>query len=204
MNELYLYELFRNILAQSTVMDGRLVIAEGYGNDLNANSFDNYITDALGGITTPRKYPAAVLCPPQETVKDRDLGWSVFHLRMYFLTTTYHDGLADIKGIAGDTNTSTHQIMHDWKDMRECAGNFRQILNKLVLARTLSQLIREVQNSPDVYERYSLMNNDRVSGVCMSFDMQLFTGCAISSEYPSTAAQDVLLPSTNIHPLHQQ
>jgi hypothetical protein len=199
MNEIYLYELFRSILSASKVIAGRFVVAEGYGNDLNTNSFDNHIIDALGGISSPQKYPAAVLMPPVELVDDRDSNWSRFELKMFFLTTTYNSGLASIKGIAGDTNTSKHQILDDWKDMRECAGSFRRIFNELVREHNLSGVVRESQKATDVYERYSMMNNDRLSGVCLSFEVALFTGCNEEEDYPADAVQTIALPAANFN-----
>jgi hypothetical protein len=196
MNELFLYQLFQNILAKSNVIAGRFVVAEGYGNDLNANAYDNAIIDALGQLATPQKYPVAILLPPVEIVSDRGTGWCRFKLRMFFLSTTYNDGASAIAGIAANTNTSSESINHVWNKMRNCAGDFRTVFNTLVRMRGLINSIREADEAADVYERYSMMNNDRVSGVCLSFELDLFRGCAVPADYPADATAQIALPNT--------
>lgn len=205
MDELFLYELFKNILTASKTIAGRFVVAEGYGNDLNSNSFDNIITDALGQLSTPQKYPVAILLPPIELVANRGIGWSRFKLRMFFLSTTYNSGANEIMGISVGTNTSTHEIKHTWKDMRQCAGEFRDVLNALVRERELVSYLREAEDATDMYERVSLMNNDRVSGVSLSFEMDLFRGCLAPYEfndYQIDDLQEIIIPTIDSHQYH--
>lgn len=200
-NELFLYALFKNILTKSTVIEGRFMVAEGYGNDLNANNLDDVIKDALGGITTVKKYPIAVMMPPVDIVDDYDKGWIDFKCRIFFLTPSYNNGDSSIKSIDKSTNTSKHSIQYDWKDMRECSGDFRKVFNKLIKKRNLSTVVREKQ-TPDITTRFSLMNNDRLSGVEVAFEVSLFGGCDIA-DYSDTAIDDIVIPDFNIHLLHK-
>lgn len=200
-NELFLYALFKNILSKSYVIDGRFIVAEGYGNDLNANNLDDVIKDALGGITTVKKYPLAVMMPPIDIVNDYDKGWIDFKCRMFFLTPSYNNGDSSIKSIDKSTNTSAHSIQFDWKDMRECSGDFRKVFKKLVSCRNLTNIIRDKQ-TPDITRRFSLMNNDRLSGVELEFEVSLFGGCEIS-DYDDLAIDQIIIPDFDVHLIHK-
>lgn len=200
-NELNLYALFEALIKQDPVLQGRFFIAEGYGNDLNANNFDNVIKDALGSIADAKKYPVAILLPPTELItKGYEWGWSQFRLKMFFLTTTYYQDGSDIKFQNTGNNTSEHPIKWDWKDMREVAGNFRINFNDFTRKNTINA-IRERQNVTDYYERVSNMGNDRVSGVSLQFDVNVFVGC----KHPSydISKIDIAGILSNIHPQHQ-
>lgn len=202
MDELFLYQLFLNILKKSTVIEGRFHVSKGYGNDLNANNFDEVIKDALSTITTARKYPVAILFPPVEAIGDYNKGWSSFKLKMFFVTTSFYDGFGDIKAINNFNNTSDHPITYDWKDMRECAGNFRVIFDKLTRNRSLLGIIRNGQKGNDIVERFSLSNNDRISGVSISFEVELFMPCSLT-DYSDNDISLIEIPSQNIHPLYK-
>jgi hypothetical protein len=168
--------LFKALVEQDPVLQGRFFVAEGYGNDLNANNFDNVIKDAVGAMTTAQKYPVAILFPPVEVIaKGYDWNWSQFRLKMYFLTTSYYD-VNGIKAQDLNTNTSDYPILKDWADMRKVAGQFRVNFNDYTRKNGLN-VVHERQNIPDFYERISKRGNDRVSGVALQWEIALNIGC---------------------------
>ncbi len=189
MNELDLYELIQHILKYSAIIQGRCIVAEGYGNDLNANNLAEIIADSLGSITTIKKYPLAVILPPIETVRSYEnpdtSGWSTFKLNIYFLTTTFYDNHSALNSSYINTlsNTSNYPICNTWKDMRAVAGDFRRMFNHYIRKNNLLDKVREIQHSIDVYSRVSLKNNDRLSGVSLQFDAEIFMPCTIN-DYP--------------------
>lgn len=186
MNELELYQLIQHILQYSSTIEGRCIVAEGYGNDLNTNNLTEIIQDSLGSITTAEKYPLAVILPPIETIRTYEEGWSVFKLNLYFLTTTFYDNNSalDSSRINTANNNSNYPICNYWKDMRAVAGDFRRMFNKYNIKNNLLDKIREVQHSTDVYSRVSLKNNDRLSGVSLQFDVEIFMPCTVN-DYPT-------------------
>jgi len=197
MDELNLYRLFKELIKQDPVLQGRFFVAEGYGNDLNANNFENVIKDALGSITDVKKYPVAILLPPTEMIsKGYDWGWSQFRLKMYFLTTTYYQDGSDIKFQNTGNNTSESPIKLDWRDMRDVAGLFRINFNDFTRKYT-QQAIRENQKVFDHYERVSNMGNDRLSGVSVQFDVDLFIGGVVPNYNIADIDVQSILSNTN-------
>lgn len=192
MTESYLYDLIKAILEQSTTIQGRFFVAEGYGNDLNTGNFDNIIKDALSNIKPGgKKYPLSIMMPPVEQ-EGAAAGWSTFQVKIFFLNLAYQDENG-IKNQNLENNTSETQIFEDWEAMRTCAGDFREAFNQTVRYSNLLGSIRNSQNSLAVYERYSKMNNDGCNGVSIAFDIQLFRGCVIS-DYPSNYLSLIDLP----------
>jgi len=186
MNELDIYQLIQHILQYSAIIEGRCIIAEGYGNDLNTNNLTEFIQDNLTSITTTEKYPLAVILPPIETIRTYEEGWSIFKLNLYFLTTTFYDNNSalDSSRINTANNSSSYPICNNWKDMRLVAGDFRRMLNHYIHKNNLLDKVREIQHSTDVYSRISLKNNDRLSGVSLQFDVEIFMPCDIH-DYPT-------------------
>lgn len=186
MSELDLYQLIQHILQYSATIEGRCIVAEGYGNDLNTGNLAELLQDSLGSITTIQKYPLAVILPPIETVRTYEEGWSIFKLNLYFLTTTFYDNKSslDSSHINAVNNSSNYSICNNWKDMRAVAGDFRRMFNHYIRKNNLLDTIREIQHSTDVYGRVSLKNNDRLSGVSVQFDVEIFMPCTIT-DYPT-------------------
>lgn len=203
-NELYLYETFKNVLSASTVIEGRFIVAEGYGNDLNTNNLDDAIKDALSSAAPlARKYPIAVLLPPVEHIEKYEYGWSTFDIEMYFLCNTHQTGTNDIKNLNSFNNTSDHPIKWDWKDMAECARDFRVVLNKVVKNLILIAYIRDNRKQPDIIKRVSKMGNDNLSGVYLQFKYDVFVGCEIH-DYSADAIAAIVPPDFSlIHKTHK-
>lgn len=200
MNELNLYAIFKAIIQKSKVIEGRFTVATGYGNDLNTNNLGEIVKDALGGITTVKKYPLALMMPPYEIVQDVSKGWSRFKVRLFFLVPQYSNN--GIKNPNAFNNTSEHTIIQDWKDMRECAGDFRVFLEQVLIGKRLVNQIRIPDNSIDVYERFSNVGNDKLSSVMISFDIELFNSCDLK-DYNLNDLNEIELVLTDLHPLHK-
>jgi hypothetical protein len=202
MNELFLYQIIKAILVQSKVMQGRFIVAEGYGNDLNANNFNDLVKDALDNYKPiNRKYPVSVLMPPVEIVDSYEDGWARFKLDQFFLCTTGYTGTSELKGINMSSNTATHPIQFDWKDMREVAGDFRKMFNKTIRNAGYQVKINSATNAKDYIRRVSNMGNDKLSGVVVSYELNIAMPCELNDYEPNV---NITLPSiTDIHPLHQ-
>jgi hypothetical protein len=203
MNELILYKIIEAILKQSVVIAGRFVVCEGYGNDLNANNYNDVIKDALDNYKyVGLKYPVSVLMPPMEVIESHEKGWSRFKLEQFFLCTTGYTGTHEIKGLNSSTNTSEHSIMYDWKDMRECAGNFRKMFNQILREKGYLNYINSA-TTPDFIRRVSNMGNDKLSGVVITYEINIAMPCTMA-DYPPAAISNIILPTiTDIHPLHK-
>lgn len=202
MNELLLYAIIKAILQQSTVMQGRFVVVEGYGNDLNTNNFGDIIKDALDNYKpNARKYPVSVLMPPTEIVDSYEKGWTRFKLDQYFLCTTGYTGSNEIKGLNMKSNTSEHSIQMDWKDMREVAGDFRKVFNKVLRNRGYLNQINSSTNSSDYIKRVSNMGNDKLSGVAVTYELNIAMPCGLT-DYENVDA--IIIPEiSDLHPLHK-
>ena len=198
MDELQLYQLMENVLKHSTVIEGRFHVAEGYGNDLNANNLAEVISKDI----KPKKYPISVVLPPVDT-PNYVTGWARFRIEQFFLCTTFHTGNGEIKSPSASTNTSKHPIRYDWKDMRECALSFRQQFNQVIKQRGLLQKkVRPVSDSVDTIRRVSLMGNDRLSGVMIIWQVDVYFGCEVQ-DYAHGSVEATDLPDEDFHPLHK-
>jgi hypothetical protein len=199
-NELFIYDLFRNILKASTVMEGRFHVLKGNGIDANSSNFGDIVKDELDGLKLTKKYPVAILQPVTEFQTIDDRGWSAYRLHMYFLTLDKRTSDGDIKGVDVITNTSEHTMLQDWKDMREVAGNFRKKLREVLKACTVLQ---ETGKSVDTYSRLSYKGNARLNGVYLTFELRLWDGynCNPLADYPSDT--EIVIPTYNTHPLHK-
>ncbi len=202
MNELFIYELFKNIIKSSFVLEGRFYVLEEYANNLNMNSFGKAIKDALDSMDSlPQKYPGAFLMPPTEIINGYGnvRGPVEYMLEMYFLTPTYNTGQGETKDRNIKNNTSDHPIKYDWKDMRTAAKGFRKKLNE-VSRVNLPRKFGETQK-PDLIKRISVSSNDNLSGVYLKFYYHFYMDCE-NEDYENVDPRDIPLP--DIDQLHQQ
>lgn len=182
MNELFLYDYIKTLINASTTFEGRFFVAEGYGNDLNSNNFNEVLTDVLGSYMPKGfKYPCTFILPPTEVVGNYDLGWSRFKIDQFFVTTTGYEK-SEIKGLNKDTNTSTVNVISDWNQMRVAAGDYRRIFKQTLKDQNLLMSIRPVSQD-DYIKRVTNMNNDRVSGVVVTYYVDLYMGVCETGDY---------------------
>lgn len=200
-NELGVYQLFKNILAKSLVMQGRFVVLKDAG-DINATNFGQIVQDALSGLTETKKYPAVVMLPPYETEVDNDRDMSTWRIDMLFLCLYKRTGDGDIKTPDTQTNLSQHTYQMDWKDMRECAGDFRKVLRNIIRVPPLPNTIREKKGGLTSYRRVTLKGNDVLNGIHMTFELQLWEDNCVLADYPNGYVIDI--PDFKPHPLHTQ
>lgn len=191
MNELNIYQLFQNIFDKSSVIKGAFSIATGYGSSLDDEKVGDYITNTL----KPKRYPLVALFPPIDFPKQKVTDYK---MKMVFVVQQ-GEGSTGIKDVLAN-NTTGHPLIYDWKDMRECALNFMDMLDKL------SKLTpRMFSASIDMIERFSYMGNSKLSGIALSFEMKVLENSQCrNSEYDLDLINPHNLLSTdNIHPQHQ-
>lgn len=200
MNELFLYQLYQNIFKASSVIEGRFAVLKSAA-DINTSNFDELVKDAISGLVGTRKYPVVLLLPIFEQVPSYERGWATMRNHMFFLTADKRNGDGSIKAINTDLNASEHPAWYDWKDMREVAGNFRTKFNEVVRSAGLLTQIRELAKGVDTYSRVSMVGNDRLNGVGLQFNVEMFICPTSVTDYDP--AVSIPIPDLNIHPLHK-
>ena len=180
MKESNLYNLIRRLIALSKTMK-RFVTAPQYGVELNKNNLGEILKDVLGGIKDGPKYPLCIMFPPTE-IPNYDSDWSRFKCRMFFLDQQYNDedGTAERNPF---NNLSEKTIEENWQEMSSAAKDFRKVFIQIT-DENLALGIRDAE-SVDVIDRYSDVANDRLAGVGISFDVELFLGCELEDYDPT-------------------
>lgn len=179
MTELSLYTFLESIANVIPTVQNRFLVVEGGAGDLNAdNSDDAIIGNSVNQTTWQKKYPCAVLMPPLEVGRNRQKNTTRYQLTMYFLTTTYADGMNATKSINVQTNTSKVSIKEDWSQMKSAAEDFMATMrNTFYTDLTVLDYIRPVKSNEELYQRVSLANNDRLSGIRLIFELDVVIGC---------------------------
>lgn len=209
MDELFLHDrdkgLFKQILNQSTVIGGRYFISSNGGNDLNTGNIESFINDALAGITDAKqKYPACICFPPFSHLSS--VGGPLFTEKMYytlfFVCPSATTGQNQVKQANAATNTSTHHIWYTWKDMKEVALQFLQMLKAVIVKHRLKQYM-DVDFSEIPVTRLTKFGNDGVSGVRISLPVDFIANECDFKDYSDEALGNITLPDFNIHLLHK-
>lgn len=214
--ELFIYDrekgLFKEILKKSTVMEGRYHVSPNGGKDLDTNNLETYIKDPANGLVDAfQKYPLCVCMTPRSrdvVINGKKL--EEFTFVLFFVCTTFYTGNNQIKLQDKDTNTSAHSIPWDWADMKRCASSFLFMLEKQlqrkITVKEQSVPLRLFLNLGDgaVYNRLTKFNNDRLSGVSVSFNMYLDATACDLEDYKDVDPNSVTIPPLDIHPIHKQ
>src|SRR5687768_17421175 len=134
MDELFLYDpdkgLFKEILKQSSVMQGRyFIVSSGF----------NFSTTDLSAVIDRQKYPCVVCAVPRSQLLQPDFVAESFAFQLYFLTRHEHTSAGEIKEVDPLTLTSQHPAFYDWKDMKECAAGFLVTLKKVIRTRMVGE-----------------------------------------------------------------
>ena len=188
-NELNIYRTFQNIFDNSKVIKGNFSIATAYGNSLDDEKVGEYITNEL----KPKAYPLVALFPPIDLPGDK---FTTQKFKLIFVVKQ-KEGSIGIKDSL-ENNTSGHPIIFDWKDMSECAYNFMAIMTKL----SKSVLPKPFNFKTEMLERFSSQGIHQLSGVALSFSMEIPNGICENSEY-EIEDLGALLSTNDIHPQHQ-
>jgi len=196
MNELVLYAIIKAVLEQSAVIGGRFHVASGYGNDLNANALDKVVNELPAAR---QKYPVSVLMPPVEIIDKYESKWTRFKMEQYFLCLSGNLGTGGMKAINAAVNASQHSTQYDWKDMRECAINFRMVLNTVLRRDNLLAYVNSASDSKDYMQRVSAIGNDKLNGVRLSYELNVAMPCTLV-DYPAIDA--ITLPDVTA-PIHE-
>lgn len=174
----FIKTLFTGILEQSTVIEGRFHISHRYGaQEINSDALGELITEV-----PDKKYPLSLMPPPHSRGKysdDRGKGeWERYRIILFFVNTTYS------QDINPDTKTSEHPVIKDWDEMKQCALAFKRKLE--AVQRSTPGSVFRVPDNQALCIPVSIVGNDRVSGIRLDFDLDMYIGCeADASEYPT-------------------
>jgi len=202
MDELFIYDrdkgLFKKVLEQSFVIEGRYHVSADMGQDLNANNLGTLVASI-----PEKKYPLCVCVPPvSNIVTQNGQQKEEFYFTLLFVCQTYKDQSNP------RTRQSTHEVWYDWKDMKQAAADFISVLDSFTRSAKLqSGLPIAVQFNIDAgnvkVTRLSKFGEDRISGVAIRFTGTLHgNDCAIN-DYPADYLTKIVVPDEVIHPQHK-
>lgn len=207
-DELFLYDrdkgLFKEILKQSKMMQGRYHVSPNYGHDLNTNNLESFIKDEAYGLSIPtQKYPLTVcMMPASRFVLLNSQKWEQLFFVIYFLCTAETDGKNQIKKLDKDTNTSGQHTWYDWSDMKQCAADFMEQLKLVIKKKNVGNIpLKSVLNID--FDRANIVrltkfNNDKLNGVGVTLSAYMFTDACTLKDYDNTALENINIPSFTI------
>lgn len=175
----YLETLFKLVLTGSEKIQGRFYTSSKYGaQEIN---FD-VVSELVADLPQNKKYPLTLMPPPHSYGKLTDkLGeWEEFRIILFFVETTYYQG-STIPQQNAKTKTSGKSVQESWNDMSIASKDFIRGLN--ILQRKSVPAYFRIPNHSILSVPVSSVGVDRVSGIKIAFDMQLFVGCEIT-DYP--------------------
>jgi hypothetical protein len=207
MDELFIYDnnkgLFKEILKSSFVIEGRYHISSNQGQDLNSNNLDTLIS------TIPdQKYPLCVcIAPPSKFGFVNGQLKEDFYFTLLFLCQTYN-GTNGTKQPDPKTRKSTHEVWYDWADMKRAAMNFISVLDDVTRKNKLSNGLPivtqfNIDSSTVNVKRLSKFNEDRISGVSITFAANLMGSDCNIQDYPKTYLTDIVTPIEIVHAQHK-
>jgi len=192
----------RSVLDQSSIIQGRFALGTEWGGEINALD----ISIPVNALPQKQKYPCAILYPAVATGRLQDYDPSGYVNRsfyMLFLAGAHVTGQNAINKPAPNLQ-SQHTIQQTWHDMERCALGFMRALQHAIdvnigYSSTIHFSSIELPQIQTVTE----LGNDKVSGVCLKFDMRTAANCGYG-DYASTINAIVLPdPNTDPHPLHK-
>lgn len=192
MDELQIYDtggLFHQIVKASRIMNGRYAVLEKGAHDLNLNNL-------LSGLDLPEdKYPGVFCLPPVSEIDER--GREKFNFRLLFLCNSHSTGDNQFKDRDPLTNTSSHTIAEDWRDMKIVAVNFIQAIYKLIKDEAINQMFIMAESVNERIIRIAGMQNDNLSGVMILFSAYLGKSCEFTDI--DMSAIDLTFPEHENH-----
>ena len=204
-NELFLYDrdngLFKEILKQSVVINGRYHLCPDYGHELNTGNLNQYFKDEATGLTDVAKYPCCVCITPNSNLTNynQQKGES-FVFQLYFLTLAKRTADNQIRAMDRDTLTSMQHTWYDWLEMKNCAASFLETLHKVLLTKSTANGLRLRQYFNLNYEqgrirRLTNFSVNQLNGASMSFTIDsLFNMCS-NPDYDTNAINDITIPT---------
>lgn len=155
-----------------------------YGSELNNSTLSQNFYDALGGLTTDKKYPLAFILPLKTMEKDLDNGAQELEVSVGFITTNKQLG-GSLKNPNVQVGISNSLPQDDWEDMEIAARStinalsfvFDDQLHHQYLA---SNMYFDTNKKPRT-RRISFKNNDNVNGVIITFVIVCYRGFTYNS-----------------------
>lgn len=203
LSELFLYDrdagLFKEMLKQDKVIEGRYHVSPNYGHDLNTGNLDSFLKDPAYGLTDPKqKYPICVCMTPKSGFTLINMQkWEVFYFHIFFLCLSQRTGDNQIKKVDRDTNTSGQFTWYDWNDMKLCASDFLEVLKKVIKTKKSGEIplrsFLHVEFEKAVVTRLTKFSNDKVNGVSLSFIAQMSTDACTLKNYDSI--DEIVIPT---------
>ncbi|MCZ2085370.1 MAG: hypothetical protein LC112_13970 [Flavobacteriales bacterium] len=207
MDELFIYDrdkgLFKEILKQSFVIEGRYHVSADGGMDLNTNNLNTLIAKI-----PEQKYPLCVcMTPRSQIIMQNGQQREEFYFNLLFLCQTYIASNG-VKRPDGSTRKSTHEVWYDWKDMKQCAQDFLLMLDKVIREKKIDGIRPigvefNVDISNVAVRRLSKYSEDRVSGVLVTFVGNMNGGQCEITDYPNEAFSNITVPDLVVHPQHK-
>jgi len=203
----YIAQLFQAILSSSLVMQGRFYVCPKWGSELSNPNIDEQL--AIGQQTPNKinKYPSALLMPPPKSGNFEYGGIAgtgsisladLYQIRMLFVSTSTITGANQVQQPTS-IGISNHSIPDTWHDMDRVAQNFLSVLRQLIKGNTSVVFWDGVM--PRIVP-VTNMGNDNVSGVMLTFQLGVFSGCTIE-DYAAGWQSNINLPAiADIHPIH--
>lgn len=202
-DELFIYakenSLFKAVLSQSAKMQGRYHVSSNGAMDLNTNNLDTLVANIA-----EQKYPMCVcLTPKSEMQQERE----VFQFNLLFLDSTYYTSTGAPKQPNNKTGQSTHEVWMDWQDMKNAAVGFITTLDTVTRTRNLASgqrigMFFNISMDSINVRRLSKFNQDRVSGVSITFIGNLNNGLCVTPDYENNAVANITIPTNINHPEH--
>ena len=202
MDELFIYDrdkgLFKEILKQSFVIEGRYHVSPDSGQDLSSNNLNTLIANIPA-----KKYPLCVCITPRSVIVNQNgQQKEEFYFTLLFLCQTYKD-MDNTR-----TRQSVHEVWYDWKDMKLAAENFLTMLDEATRkARLANGLPIATQFNVDisnvVVRRLSRFTEDRVSGVSIAFTGTLMGGDCQITDYSNNFLTNFVTPDEVVHEQHK-
>lgn len=187
---LYIQQVFKAILDKSKTIQGRFFVCPNWGSEMNNPNIEDAIP--IGG-EKETKWPAVLLMPPQKEGYYEYSGeykgsgtdlWDSYVIKMLFLSK----------------NSEKHTIPELWHDMDRVSKNFCSVFEDVInpLGGNIS--------FDDSFKPKSLpitnIGNDKLSGILLSFKLNIFGGCEIE-DYEPNYLQNIKIPSfIDIHKIH--
>jgi hypothetical protein len=182
-------------------MGGRFHICPQLGAEINTNNLEQVLKFSFGDEIKKQKYPLVLMLPPSSTgdylnphFKDE------YEITLFFLATTFYTSHNQVQSPNPNTNTSQHTILEYWHDMKRCAIQFLKALQSVAPVPGGKFFIKE--GFTPVIDPVSLIGNDRVSGVKLTFNFFITEDCSVE-DYPEDFEAQFQRPEgVDIHPEH--
>ena len=171
----FIGNLFKSVLFDSPIIQGRFNIAYRYGaQEINSDILGEVLTD----LGEAKVYPLCVMAPPHSTVEISGKAgeWERLRIIMFFVDTTFYTNRT-VKSSNPKTKTSTQSVPQEWQNMKIAAVNFVRALS--ILQRSTINSLFRIPNNQTLIVPISSIGTDRVSGVRLAFDFDLYIGCDI-------------------------